>query len=371
MTKEAMFNSICDSFFEFEEDLSHWTLALESMANYFGAVGCDLYIVRQGAPELSFEGGEFGDSVEEYLERFLHREPRSLFLKSAKTGDLVTDLQITTASSMKKSEYYSDFLVRQGMQHVIAAAPLQTETRAAYLGIHFPLRMGAPSTEVLNDAKRMQVHLNRAIRAQLSIIDGNLLQSLYTEVFNNMSTGVIVLGKNGLVLTENNTATEYLRRSNFIRIKDGKLVAAPPNKAEAVTTIVSKVANQDSEPSGAVLLTDCDGKSMALTVTKTSESFRQTTGATAYVFLNSLESNNSIFGVEQIKNLFSLTIAEARAAMLLAGGASIREAASIAGVTYETMRSTIKSVFAKCKVKRQSQLVAVIHKSLAFTNKQT
>ena len=59
-----------------------------------------------------------------------------------------------------------------------------------------------------------------------------------------------------------------------------------------------------------------------------------------------------------IRALHGCTRREARLAQLLAQGSNLRDAASEMGVTYETARGYLKSVFAKTGVRTQSQLVA-------------
>ena len=58
--------------------------------------------------------------------------------------------------------------------------------------------------------------------------------------------------------------------------------------------------------------------------------------------------------------LFDLTPAEARLAALVGSGLAPRDAAVKLGVTEETARTTLKRVFAKVGVSRQSQLAVLL-----------
>jgi len=70
-------------------------------------------------------------------------------------------------------------------------------------------------------------------------------------------------------------------------------------------------------------------------------------------------------------SIFNLTPAEARLANRLSGGDSIEEIAADLGVTYETSRKQLKSIFQKTNTHRQAQLVALLaqfagnHRSLS------
>lgn len=363
LNREAMYNGIIDSFYEIGTESEKWTTVLDSVASFYGAVGSDLHLIRKGAQQISYMGGDVGHCVDEYVERFLHKEPRSLFLLRAKPGEVITDLHITSAAFMKKSEYYSDFLVRQGMEHCIAAAPLQSDTAAAYLGIHLRRGGGAPTDQQMNDVRRMQVHLHRVIRTQLNLIEAGLNNSLFSEAFNNLAVGLVVLGNDGNVLVSNEAAENFLRNGDVVKIHSNKLVTGSSCQTGELEGTIADIVKHNGNRSSSLMLTDYSGNRIAVTVTRTTGEFRDSTGATAYVFLHDLQTQDPANEIDQLIHLFSLTPAEARVAQLIALGLSTHEAAERAGVTYETMRSTLKAVFAKCKVKRQSELVALIHKS--------
>jgi DNA-binding CsgD family transcriptional regulator len=57
-----------------------------------------------------------------------------------------------------------------------------------------------------------------------------------------------------------------------------------------------------------------------------------------------------------------MTEAESRLAVRLASGGSVAEAASKLGISYETARTTLKRIFPKVGVTRQSELTAVLAK---------
>lgn len=60
---------------------------------------------------------------------------------------------------------------------------------------------------------------------------------------------------------------------------------------------------------------------------------------------------------EVLAVLYQLTPAEARLAALLAGGAELKDIAGTLGVSLNTARSQLRSVFAKTGTRRQSELI--------------
>jgi len=69
---------------------------------------------------------------------------------------------------------------------------------------------------------------------------------------------------------------------------------------------------------------------------------------------------------EVLRALYGLTPAECRVALLLADGLAPRKIADMVGVTDNTVRSQIKSIYAKTGVKRQAELIRLLLNNLAF-----
>ena len=64
--------------------------------------------------------------------------------------------------------------------------------------------------------------------------------------------------------------------------------------------------------------------------------------------------------IDRLRCQFGLTPAEARLALHLVAGETLRSAAVKLSITYETARSQLKSIFNKTRTHRQAELVIVI-----------
>lgn len=67
-----------------------------------------------------------------------------------------------------------------------------------------------------------------------------------------------------------------------------------------------------------------------------------------------------------LTGLFDLTPAEARLAVALSSGRSLKEAAELQGITFSTARSYLEQIFRKTGTKQQSQLVALLKSAQPF-----
>ncbi|MGH6753756.1 MAG: helix-turn-helix transcriptional regulator, partial [Bradyrhizobium sp.] len=61
-----------------------------------------------------------------------------------------------------------------------------------------------------------------------------------------------------------------------------------------------------------------------------------------------------------VRDVFGLTLGEARVAALVGSGVTVEDAAARLGVAKETVRTMLKAVFRKVGVSRQAELVALL-----------
>jgi DNA-binding CsgD family transcriptional regulator len=61
-----------------------------------------------------------------------------------------------------------------------------------------------------------------------------------------------------------------------------------------------------------------------------------------------------------LRDIFGLTLGEARVASLVSSGVAPKEAADRLGIAEDTARNVLKRVFAKLDVSRQSELAALL-----------
>jgi DNA-binding CsgD family transcriptional regulator len=73
---------------------------------------------------------------------------------------------------------------------------------------------------------------------------------------------------------------------------------------------------------------------------------------------------SSKIAVAFLRSRFDLTPAEARLVVHLVTGTSLKSSAKVFGVSYETVRRQVKSVFHKTGTHRQSELVLTVIRTI-------
>lgn len=88
----------------------------------------------------------------------------------------------------------------------------------------------------------------------------------------------------------------------------------------------------------------------------------------ARLWLHLMDTTAVRLDVDLLADMFSLTTAERRVALLLAQGLSTEDMASRLGVQSNTIRGHIKQLLAKTHTKRQAQLAALLWRSAAVVH---
>lgn len=364
MDAQSRLDAVVAEFYEIGAEPGAWEQPLALLSEVVGAVGCDLHFLRDAAPLFSVISGTPPEVLDEYDERFLHREPRSQFLASAHEGALTTDAQLVTLDEMRAIDYYADFLNRAGMGHCIAGLPVCREGNSVYLGVHLPRSMGAPEQQALKMIRYVLPHIGRVARTQLLLLDADLRNALYTEALDQLAAGVVILDQHLKPLFANRAAERMLGESSVVTVVGGRFGAVASGDSGLLRKLIVSAVGKVDGCGGSAILGSHAASRLSVTVTPAADHLRATTGAAALVFLTVLEPAQSGDAYSGLGQLFGLTRAESAIAVRLAHGQAVRTLADELGITYETARTTLKRVFAKTGVRRQAELVTLIHNAL-------
>jgi DNA-binding CsgD family transcriptional regulator len=89
------------------------------------------------------------------------------------------------------------------------------------------------------------------------------------------------------------------------------------------------------------------------------------THVAAAILISDPESNSAALS-DILRRLYQLSEREAELAVRIAEGERLGEAAKLAGVTYQTACSYLKSIFMKLGVNRQAELAGLVQKLAAL-----
>jgi DNA-binding CsgD family transcriptional regulator len=181
---------------------------------------------------------------------------------------------------------------------------------------------------------------------------------------DSLTLAVILLSPSGRVVTMNRAAEQLLAEDGSLQAGPDGLLAERAAESARLKQLVAEAT--DGSPNAAL------GLSGVLTVSRRNDSPLQLLVSPVRGF--DLDEKNPVRAIvfagdpaqggrptnETLQILFGLTPAECRLAMLLSDGHSITEITEMVGVSRNTVKSQLSSIYGKTGASRQAQLVRLL-----------
>jgi DNA-binding CsgD family transcriptional regulator len=267
-------------------------------------------------------------------------------LSVAEASDVETELGQMCALRVALPERRSIWLVVQGRE-------METASTVARLGrLSAILSRVLPLYELLGDAERKRRVAEYVIEAS--------------------GTGTLLVEANGHVLSANAVAQDLLSGNGPLLVRDAILRARTPQATRQLLDAISEMARLQSTIADPdcyvpVALPDPDRAQPLTLIIRPGPPFGPVSAPlkrTAVIVLRD-PALPAMLSVGDLERLFGLSPAEARLATRLADGEGLDEAAVALGVSRNTARSQLQSVFTKTGVNRQGDLVRLLLSSAA------
>jgi len=170
---------------------------------------------------------------------------------------------------------------------------------------------------------------------------------------DKLSRGVFLLDADGAVVYANRAAEAMVARSDGLTLRKHRLQFSCENSQAAFDSFLG---NTDQASESLVLCTRGSSRSCPYRVLVSQLEH----GAGYSVFVYEPNGGQKPLPVSVLKRLYGLTTAEANLANELFAGKALAEAARARGVSINTAKYTLKSIFSKCEVKSRAELLLLL-----------
>jgi DNA-binding CsgD family transcriptional regulator/PAS domain-containing protein len=321
----------------------------------------------KGRGAMRVVGGSTAEGMNNYQERLFAMDP----FQSLRPGEVRSLMEMVSPDEWMRSELYNLCMKPCGLYDSVA------------VDIHVPGEMNAglrvsrgPDAKIFDDADRdlirsLTPHLERALRLHVRLNKVESERDLYAGAVESLSLATILLDENGKVLSCNRMAEQLIVREPEVRIEDGQLLLGDQATSRKLQSMVENLLAQRGSSEPAVveaLRVPREGDFADLGViarpVPASEWSEGKAVPTVAVFVSDPEYGAEA-PVKVIIQLFGFTPTEAQLSLLLADGLSLDEASEALGMSRNTARTHLRSIFSKTGVSRQTLLVRLILKSVA------
>jgi DNA-binding CsgD family transcriptional regulator len=282
------------------------------------------------------------------------------------TGRLHRTDALYPTSELVKTEFYNDWLKPNDLFNGFGIS-LYNDHRFAFLSIVRSRRAGAPSRKELQVLEVLMPHLQRAVQLheKFATLPAGNAQS--ADLLDQLPIGIIAIGSDGRALRINAAAEQICRqRDGFGVDRRGFCRLDHLSQQKHLRSLISDAVRTGQRIGfGAGGALSAQRPSMRrpysiLVAPMPSPRFDLGTRAVAAIILISDPDAEIATAPRMLQQLYGLSAAEARLVDALLNGKRFEEAADEFGISLNTAKTQLKSIFRKTDTSRQAELLKLI-----------
>ncbi len=309
-----------------------------------------------GAGAFSLQSGLTEQQVNDYSNYYSRLNPWMPKALKRPIGVGVTASQMLAHDELEKTEFYNDYLLPIGAKFAVGVTILRDQDRTFFLSVltcRKEHNQNLPSAQLLT---RLAPHLARVFEHyQAASIHRSVAQA-GTRLLDLFDVGVVVVGAGGAIKTISPRAQAMLDEGIDIRLSfSGKLQI---NSSVANRMLYRVLGTCNQAPKFQTFLLD----NIRITIIGVQKDQLSSLfeGPTAVLLLEPRSNRYSPADLRDFSNRYMLTAAETRALRGLFSGKSVDGIAADAGLSRETIRSQVKSLYAKANVRSHVELLRLV-----------
>lgn len=210
------------------------------------------------------------------------------------------------------------------------------------------------------------LHLNRAIALSSRLETADVERTLGSELLGRLSIGTVFLDAERRVVAMTGAADDLVGRGDGLQLRAGMLTATCGNEDRVLQNAIRQAIDACGGDETTVLQIQRrgDDRTLGVVVQPVARGDR-TGGIVCSVLIRDGEAANEP-QVDILRRLFELTPAEAVLTSILSMGHTLDEASEELAISRNTARAHLRSIFSKCGINRQTELVRLVLGSVAM-----
>ncbi|MDX3925505.1 MAG: LuxR C-terminal-related transcriptional regulator [Shinella sp.] len=267
--------------------------------------------------------------------------------------------QMLEPDSLRKTEFYNDYLQRRRCESGVGLTVVREEGKSFVVTTLTSSLDMTRNRQVASMLTRLSPHLARAFRFYQQGPVAKAMENASKAFLSAIGVGVLIVRENGMVRLMNAEAQKLIENGCGIRISPTGRVAFMDEQARGV---LGSLLKRGSTPQPVLTVRSATRANpfRYTFVRMASDSMSEFLNGPVVAVLIEQNHEDPCARLQALAASHGLTPAEARVAANIAMGKSINETATLHGVSRETVRSQLKSVYVKLGVRRQAELVRLL-----------
>lgn len=308
-----------------------------------------------------------GDVIARYQRDFAALDPAPPAFMNRPAGTAIPTYQLLPEECRHPGVFFAEFFRPLGMEECLGGTLASAKGRFAMVGLQrTPDRKPFDETDV-SRLEAIMPHLGRALQLRRSFRDLERVEGALSEISDRLAGGIVTLDEQGRSLFANDAARRMAATNDGLGIdRAGRLFAS---SRTASTRLAAFEA--DVRAGGAGGLLRCprpSGKAAygvlvaPLSLDQGADGTKSRPRGTVYVIHDPATQQHASF--ETVATLFGLPKGAAQLVAAIAESEDLQAYADRRGISMNTVRYHLKTVYARTGVGRQSQLVRLITAAL-------
>ena len=371
MGEHDAFGGILASLHDAMLDDARWPATSALIDEACGLTGNDL-IVREGPLDdvrvlfvgAYCRGQRREDQERDYLENYYPTDERVPRFRQLPNSRLVHVRDLLTADELKTSPTYNDMLLRTGGQDSLNARLDGPDGSSITWGLRDPVDADGWGSSRVTTVMALLPHIRQFVRVRHALVRAEARHTTVTALLDNPRIGILHLDRRGRILAANDRARSILRHGDGLTDRDGMLGARASADQVRLERLVGGALPDSATPavSGSILLRRSPVLPPFVVHVKPVRVPQPDYGArhVAALVLVVEPGREHRINPELVAGILKLTPAEARVAVWLAEGKSVRDMAEATGHSEGAIYWHLKQIYRKQSVSRQVDLVRLV-----------
>lgn len=362
LAHEARFSAALHAIYEAALTPDAWPAALSRIGALFAGAGAVIIFYRDHSPAEFIHSPEVRTAVEVYLaeewwQRDLHAQ--RAIEQHLTVGDVFSDATVATPEEIATHPIYAEFFRKVGFGWLMSCVLLPETDALVCLSVPRAQARGPFTPREMALLGLVGRHVEQAMRLSLRLGALEVADLVLTAALDALDANVHALTADGRLVMSNRAGEAAF--ANCFAIVAGRVTARGAEDAARLDALLSEAisAGTGRAVPRASLLTGADGCRHAVWALPLPEAAGRRIGigeAARVLLLAMAMDGGDAIDPSVLRDLFHLSLGEARVASLVGAGVPLREAAERLGITEGTARLVLKHVFRKVGVHRQAEL---------------
>ena len=347
-------------------DPSLWPVFLRqvALATQSTQAGILLHDIKHGEHSVSLQWGVDPAAVRSYDEYYGNRD---VWTRKAAplvhTGWLGTSEELSSLEELVRSEFYNDYLKPNEMGQAMWGVIENSPSRLINIGLYRDLRRPFQDKD-LELLRFLAPHLQRAFRLHIKFTELKTRAEGLQHAIDMLPSGVFFLGADAGIVHMNRTAAKILAKNDGLIAARGRLAAERAAESSELENLIAQARDTSRgtglRSAGGVAISRRLRGPLHVLVTPVRNISLDTPYPVLAIAFVTDPSQRVRPASDVLRTLFGLTPAECRVALLLAEGHAPPDIAVLIGISTNTLKTQLASIYRKTGTSRQAQLVRTL-----------